>query len=69
MFDGTLGKYTSSEYKIELLEGAQWYHANPFPIPKVHEEILKPVINLLVRIGDLKRKNDSEWPAPTFLIP
>ena len=41
MFDGTLGFYTFIEYKIELLEGAQPYHAKPFPIPKVYEETLK----------------------------
>ena len=41
MFDSILGNYTDTEYKIELLEGAQLYHAKPFPIPKVHEESLK----------------------------
>ena len=37
MFDGTLGNYTGTEYKIKLLEGAKPYHAKPFPIPKVYE--------------------------------
>ena len=41
MFDGILGNYTGIENKIELLEGAQMYHVKSFPIPKVHEEILK----------------------------
>ena len=36
-----LGNYTGTEYKIEPLEGAQLYHAKPFPIPKIHEETLK----------------------------
>ena len=36
MFDGTLGNYTGTEYKIELLKGAQPYHAKSFPIPKRH---------------------------------
>ena len=69
MFDGTLGNYTGTEYKIELLEGAKPYHAKPFPIPKVHEETLKNEVNRLVKIGVLKRKNNSEWAAPTFIIP
>ena len=34
MFDGTLGNYTCTKYKFELLEGAQPYHANVFPIQK-----------------------------------
>ena len=38
MFDCTLGKYTGTEYKIELLEGAQPYHAKPLPTLKVHED-------------------------------
>ena len=33
--------YTDTEYKIELLEGAQPYYAKPFPIPKVYEETKK----------------------------
>ena len=42
MFDGTLGNNTSTEYKIELRQGAQLYHEKPLPIiPKVHEETLK----------------------------
>ena len=34
IFDGSLGKYTSSDYTIELKENAKPYHAKPFPIPK-----------------------------------
>ena len=40
-FHGTLGNYTGSEYKIELLEGVKSYHAKPFLISKIHEETLK----------------------------
>ena len=40
MVDSTLRKYTGTEYKIELPGGAQPWR--PFPIPKVHEETLKP---------------------------
>ena len=42
----TLGNNTGIEYKIELLEGAQLYHAKPFPIPKVCEETLKTEVNI-----------------------
>ena len=51
MFDGTLGNYTGTEYKIELLEGTQPYHVKPFPIPNVHEETLKIEVNKLKSIG------------------
>ena len=69
MFDSTLGNYTGTEYNIELLEGAKPHQANPFPIPKVHEETLKTEADRLVSIGVLKCKNSSEWAAPTFIIP
>ena len=51
IFDGTLGSYTGSEYKIELLEGSKPYHAKPFPIPKIQEETLKTDINRFINIG------------------
>ena len=50
MFDGTLGNYTGSEFKIELLEGAKSYHTKPFPIPKVHKETFKTEVNRLIKI-------------------
>ena len=49
MFDGTLGNYTGTEYKIELQKGAQPYHTKPFPIPKIHEETLETVLNTLIK--------------------
>ena len=68
MFDDTFGYYTDTEYKIELLEGSQPYHVKPFIFPKVHEETLKTEVNRLVNNGGSKRKNNSEWAAPTFII-
>ena len=41
MFDGALGNYTGSTYKIKLKENVKPYHAKPFPIPKVHKPTLK----------------------------
>ena len=55
MFDGALGKYTGSTYKIELKEDVKPYHAKPFPIPKVHEPTLKKEVERLVEIGVLKK--------------
>ena len=49
MFDGTLGKYTGSDYTIELKEDAK-----PFPIPNIHEPTLKNEVDRLIKIGVLK---------------
>ena len=68
MFDGILGNYTGTEYKVELLEGAQPHHAKSFPIPKVHEETLKIEVDRLVKIGVLKRINNSELATPTYVL-
>ena len=69
MFDRTLGNYNGSDYKIELNKGVRPYHAKPFPIPRVHEETLKKEVNRLVKMNVLKRINNSQWAAPTFIIP
>ena len=59
MFDGALWNHTGSKYKIELKENVKPYHAKPFPIPKIHEPTLKKEIERLVKIGVLKRINNS----------
>ena len=69
MFDGTLGNYTGSKYKIDLKEQIKVYDAKPFLITKVHKLTLKKEVERLVKIGILKRINNSEWAAPTFIIP
>ena len=65
----TLGKYTGSNYAIELKEDAKPYHAKPFPIPKIFKLTLKKKVNRLIKIGVLKKINNSQWTAPTFIIP
>ena len=37
IFDGTLGKYTGSDYTIELREDAKPHHAKNFPFPKIYK--------------------------------
>ena len=48
MFHETLGKYTNSDYTIELQENAKPYHAKPFSIPKIHELTLKKEVDRLI---------------------
>jgi len=40
LFDGTLGNWKGEDYNIELRPDAMPYHAQAFPIPKVHEQTL-----------------------------
>jgi hypothetical protein len=69
LFDGILGKWNQDPIKLELKEGATPYHAQPFPIPKCHAETLMMEVEQLVEIGLLKKVNQSEWAAPSFIIP
>ena len=69
LFDGTIGRWKNKLYEIDLKAGTQPYHARPFPIPKIHEKTLRMEVERLVQIGVLKKINQSEWAAPTFIIP
>ena len=69
LFDGSLGKMNSEPYDIELKENAKPYHAKPFPIPHAHEAKLRAEVQRLCDIGVLTKVNDSEWGAPTWVIP
>jgi hypothetical protein len=69
LLDGTLGNFETSEVKLKLKEDASPYHAKPFSLPKNHHDTLKHQIERLVKLGVLKRCSDSEWAAPTFIIP
>jgi len=69
LFNGTLGRFKGSKYNIELKKDAEPYHAKPFPVPRVHERTLCIKIDRLCQIGVLKKVNNSQWAAPSFLIP
>ena len=69
MFDGTLGRWTGKPYHIELKPGVKPYYGKPYPIPKAYEQTTRMEVERLCKIGVLKRINDSEWGAPTFITP
>jgi hypothetical protein len=69
LFDGTLGNFETSKVTLNLKEDADPHHAKSFPVPKIHRDTLKHEIEQLVKLGVLKRCSDSEWAAPTFIIP
>ena len=70
LFDGTLGDWKTTPVSLELKEGAKPYHVRrPYPVPKVHKGTLLREVDRLVKIGVLKRQDDSEWASPSFIIP
>jgi hypothetical protein len=52
-----------------LHENAKPYHARPYPVAQIHEAGLRKELARLIEIGVLEEDNDSEWAAPTFVIP
>jgi hypothetical protein len=69
IFDGGLGLWKTTPVKLELKPDAVPYHARPYPIPRSREATTRKEIERLCSIGVLKKCNDSEWGAPTFIIP
>ena len=68
LFDGSSGQLQAKSYDIKLKENATPYHANPFPIPHVHEAKLRAEVQHLVELGILTKVNNSNWGAPTWAV-
>jgi hypothetical protein len=71
LFDGTLGTFTGAPHDIKLKDNVESHHAHaqPFPVPKIHELTLKSELDRSCELNVLKRVNRSQWGAPTFIIP
>lgn len=69
LFDGTLGNWNTPPVDFELKDGAKPFHARAYPIPQVHEATLRKDVERLCKLGVLRKCNDSEWAAPSFIIP
>ena len=50
-------------------ENAKPFHARAYPIPQVHEATVRKEIERLCREGVLEKDSESQWAAPTFIIP
>ena len=69
LFDGTLGNWTGPGIEMELKEGAKPYHGKPYSVPQIHEEAMRTEVKRLVMLGVLEEVLESEWGAPSFIIP
>ena len=59
LFDGTLGTYKTDPVDFELKENTKPICLQPYPIPKVQEEMLKREVECLVLLGLLEVANAS----------
>jgi hypothetical protein len=62
-----LGMLNIKPVKLELIDGANPYHARPFPVPQSLDATTKTEMKRLTDIDVFNRSSDSEWAAPTFI--
>jgi hypothetical protein len=67
LFGGGLGIINIKPVRLELIDGANPYHARPFPVPQSLEATTKTEMKRLTDIYVFSRSSDSEWAAPTFI--
>ena len=67
LFDGPLGKWKRSPVELQLNEGATPCHTRAFPVPRVHLNTPKMEVERLCQLGVLKKVNQPQWAAPTFV--
>ena len=60
LFDGTLGTLKIYPVYLQLKDTANPIFSRPYPVPKVHKELLKKEVERLVLLGVLEVANDSE---------
>ena len=69
LFEGRLGLWDTPPISLELEEGSKPYHARAYPIPQIHEATVRKEVERLCKEGVLEKDSNSEWAAPTFIVP
>ena len=60
MFDGTLGTWNTTPVEPELKDNANPVCSRTYPVPRVHETMLKMEVVRLVKLGLLEEVNEFE---------
>jgi len=69
LFEGKLGLWDTPPITLELEKGAVPFHARAYPIPHIHEATVRKEVERLCKEGVLEKDSNTEWAAPTFIIP
>ena len=54
---------------MELEQIATPFHARAYPIPHIHKATVRKECERLWKDGVLAKDSDSQWAAPTFIVP
>ena len=69
LFDGTIGDWNTDPVSIDIKQGAEPYHSQPYQVKKHSKAKFKREVDRLVEMEVLEKCSDSAWAAPAFTIP
>ena len=70
LFDGKLGCYTGEKVHLELIDNATPSWKRAYPVPFTREKAFKNELDEMVKEKSIERCHEqSEWAAPSFIIP
>ena len=69
LFDVNIGTWHVNLYDIKLKPYAEPYHGQKIPAPRIYELTFKQELDQLEALKVMKKVNQSQWDAPTYLIP
>ena len=69
LFDGTLVTWNNKPLYLELKYDEKPVWSCTYPVPRVHEDMFRNQVNIIVSIRLLKHENELEWGAPYFAQP
>ena len=65
-FDGTLGTWNTAPVDLELKDDVNPVCSRPYPLLKVHKEMFRKEVDILVLLGVIRETNDSQLGATSF---
>jgi Retroviral aspartyl protease./Reverse transcriptase (RNA-dependent DNA polymerase). len=69
LFNGKLGKYPHRRIHLDVRKDVHPFHAKPYTVPHIHQQVFKDELQRLCEIKVLERCGGTEWAAGTFIIP
>ena len=69
MFDENIGILNTAPVELELKDDTKPVCSRTYPVPRVHKEMFRKEVDIVVLLGVIKEANASEWGAPYFAQP
>ena len=69
LFEGKLGLWDTDPIHLQFEENAKPFYTHAFPIPHIHEATIRKECDRLCTERVIAKDANSEWAAPTFIVP